>query len=75
MADGFVHTVHKGGQWMNEIEGGGAEVGGVHATKDEAVSVGRARAIQDGTEHVIHDEDGTISERNSYGADPASRPG
>ena len=32
---------------MNEIEGGGAEVGGVHATKDEAVSVGRARAIQD----------------------------
>ena len=27
MADGFIHTVHKDGQWVNEIEGG-AEFGG-----------------------------------------------
>jgi len=27
------------------------------------------------TEHVIHNQDGTISERNSYGNDPATRPG
>src|SRR6478736_9244336 len=26
------------------------------------------------TEHVIHNQDGTISERNSYGNDPATRP-
>jgi hypothetical protein len=26
-------------------------------------------------EHVIHNEDGTIAERISYGADPASRAG
>jgi hypothetical protein len=74
MANGFVHTVQKDGQWVNEIEGNGM-LGGVHATKDEAVSVGRARAHQDQTEHVIHKEDGTIGERNSYGNDPASRTG
>jgi hypothetical protein len=74
VADGFVHTVHKNGQWVNEIEGNG-EIGGVHATKAEAVSVGRARAKQDQTEHVIHNEDGKIGGRNSYGHDPASRPG
>jgi hypothetical protein len=34
---------------------------------------GRGRARQDQTEHVIHKQDGTIGERNSYGHDPASR--
>jgi len=74
MADGFIHTVHKDDQWVNEVEGG-ETIGGVHATKEEAVEVGRARARQDETEHVIHNQDGTISERNTYGNDPASRPG
>jgi hypothetical protein len=74
MADGFVHTVYKNAQWVNEIEGG-AEFGGGYANKDEAVAAGRGRAKQDKTEHVIHNQDGTISERNSYGNDPASRPG
>ena len=27
------------------------------------------------TEHVIHNEDGSIGERNSYGSDPSDRPG
>jgi hypothetical protein len=48
---------------------------GVHMTKEEALEVGRARARQDQTEHVIHNQDGTIGERNSYGNDPASSPG
>jgi hypothetical protein len=74
MAEGFIHTVFKDDQWINEVEGGEA-IGGVHATKEEAVSSGRARAEQDRTEHVIHNQDGTISERNSYGGDPASSPG
>jgi len=30
---------------------------------------------QDKTDHVIHNQDGTISGRNSYGNDPVSRPG
>jgi Uncharacterized protein conserved in bacteria (DUF2188) len=74
MATGFIHTVYKGGQWINEVEDG-SEIGGVHATKEEAVRAGRARAQQDRTEHVIHNQDGTVGERSSYGRDPASRPG
>jgi Uncharacterized protein conserved in bacteria (DUF2188) len=74
MATGFIHTVYKDGQWINEVEDG-SEIGGVHATKEEAVRAGRARAQQDETEHVIHNQDGTVGERSSYGRDPASRPG
>jgi hypothetical protein len=74
MADGFVHTVQRSGGWVNEIESG-AEFGGAHSTKEQAVSAGRARAMQDKTEHVIHNEDGTIGEQNSYGNDPSSSQG
>jgi hypothetical protein len=74
LAEGFVLTVYKNGQWVNEIESG-SEFGGPHSTKENAVAAGRARAKQDKTEHVIHNQDGTISERNSHGNDPASRPG
>lgn len=73
MAKGFIHTVFKGGQWVNEVEEG-VSFGGHHKTKEAAVEAGRARAQQDKTEHVIHNQDGTISERNSYGNDPASSP-
>jgi Uncharacterized protein conserved in bacteria (DUF2188) len=73
MADGFVRTVYKNDQWVNEIEGG-SSFGGTHA-KEEAVAAARERAKSDKTEHVIHNQDGTISERNSYGNDPVSRPG
>ena len=74
MADRFVHTVYKNDQWVNEIEGG-ASFGSPHPTKEDAVAAGRERAKSDKTDHVIHNQDGTISERNSYGNDPASRPG
>jgi hypothetical protein len=74
MAKGFIHTVYKDDRWVNDVEEG-EQLGGFHATKEEAVSAGRARAQQDRTEHVIHNEDGTIGERSSYGNDPASRPG
>jgi uncharacterized protein DUF2188 len=74
VAKGFIHTVFKDGQWVNEVEEG-ETIGGVHATKEEAVEVGRARAQQDQTEHVIHKQDGAIGQRNSYGNDPASSPG
>ena len=74
MADGFVHTVHKDSSWVNEIEGG-EQLPDAHATKLVAVAAGRDIAMQRKTEHVIHNEDGTISERNSYGNDPTRRPG
>ena len=74
MAKGFVHTVWKREQWVNEVEEGD-EFGGPHATKDAAVEAGRARAKTDKTEYVIHNQDGTISERSSYGNDPVSSAG
>jgi Uncharacterized protein conserved in bacteria (DUF2188) len=74
MARGFIHTVYKNEQWINEVEEG-STFGGPHSTKEEAVAAGRTRAQQDKTEHVIHNQDGTISERKSYGLDPASRVG
>lgn len=74
MAKGFIHTVYKDDQWVNEVEEG-EEFDGPHATKDAAVEAGRTRAKADKTEHVIHNQDGTISEHNSYGNDPVGSPG
>ena len=74
MATGFVHTVYKQGKWLNEIEGGD-ELAIRFVTKEVATEAGRQEAIARNTEHVIHNQDGTISERNSYGYDPVSRPG
>ena len=75
MAVGFVHTVHRQRRWLNEIEGDDAALSGRYETKDEAVAAGREEAMRRETEHVIHNEDGSIAERNSYGGDPAQRPG
>jgi hypothetical protein len=68
MARGWVHTVHKAGVWVNEIE----DVGEMssHHTKEEAVEAGRELARLRHTEHLIHHVDGTVAERNSYGGDP-----
>jgi Uncharacterized protein conserved in bacteria (DUF2188) len=74
MAEGFVHTVHADGSWRNTIEGA-PPLPGTYAIKAEAVEAGRAHAMQRETEHLIHNEDGSIAERNSYGGDPAHRPG
>jgi Uncharacterized protein conserved in bacteria (DUF2188) len=68
MARGWIHTVHRDGAWLNEEEGGGAL--SRHSTKAEAVEDGRQLARARRTEHVIHNVDGTIAERNSYGGDP-----
>src|SRR6185437_1747399 len=37
MAEGFIHTVYKNDEWVNEFEQG-AELGLPHATKEEAVA-------------------------------------
>jgi hypothetical protein len=73
MTRGWVHTVPRDGNWVNEIEDG--EVLGGHDRKEDAVAAGRDEAIRRQTEHVIHNADGTIAERNSYGSDPTSSPG
>ncbi|MGN7359957.1 DUF2188 domain-containing protein [Paenibacillus sp. SAF-054] len=63
-----VHTVPSPqGGWDNK-QGGSVTS---HAdTKAEAQKLGRLAALEDKTEHVIHNRDGRISESNSYGNDP-----
>jgi hypothetical protein len=75
MAEGFVHTVRREEGWANTIEGQDGALPGTYETKEAAVAAGREEAIRRKTEHVIHNEDTLIDERNSYGGDPADRPG
>ena len=75
MAEGFVHTVQRDGRWVNSVEGEQAPLPDSFDTKADAVEEGRGEARRRKTEHVIHNEDGSIAERNSYGSDPANRPG
>jgi Uncharacterized protein conserved in bacteria (DUF2188) len=72
MATPAIHTVPASGRWENKRAGEGSALSR-HETKEEAVEAGRAQAIRDQAEHIIHKEDGTIGERNSYGSDPRGR--
>jgi hypothetical protein len=74
LARRWIHTVHRNGVWVNEEEGKGTAISS-HGTKEEAVARGRQVAEPRTTEHVIHNLDGTIAERNSYGNDPYPPPG
>ena len=75
MAEGFVHTVRTGGRWVSRIEGDKPSNTATFTAKEMAVAVGRIEARRRRTEHVIHNDDGTIADRHSYGHDPAERPG
>ena len=75
MAEGFVHTVHVHGGWVNALEGQDRVFLGTFDTREEAVEAGREEASRRLTEHLIHNEDLSIAERNSYSGEPADRPG
>lgn len=62
-----VHTVPSGSGWANKQ--GGKETSH-HHTKANAEVAGRQQAKQNQTEHVIHNKNGQISGKNSYGNDP-----
>ena len=49
---------------------GGTRASNHAETKVEAVKLGKELAKNSGTEHVIHNKDGKIGEKNSYGNDP-----
>jgi hypothetical protein len=68
MARGWVHTVHKDGFWVNELEDGPRLSS--HSTKETAVAAGRLEAQGRRTEHLIHNLDGTIGERHVYAGNP-----
>jgi hypothetical protein len=72
---GEVHTVFRDGQWRNEL-GGGPDLGGTHATKEQAVSTRRDEARQRGVEHMIHTtKTGRSARRTATATNPRSVPG
>jgi hypothetical protein len=42
----------------------------VHGTQREAIAAARKTAVRQGSEMLIHGENGRIRERNTYGTDP-----
>lgn len=76
MAKGDIHTVPHDGGWANRVEGG-ERVSNTAPIKTEAQSTGRDMARDRGVEHLIHNRDGTIGERNTYprSRDPRSSKG
>ena len=73
LAEGFVHTVYRDGRWRNYIEGEQDWLRGAFRSKETAVVAGGVEARWRNTEHVIHDEDNRISERNSYSDNRGTR--
>jgi hypothetical protein len=64
---GNVHTVPNGSSWSNKVNG---EVVSNHNSKETAVERGRSIARGNESEHVIHNRNGQIGQKNSYGNDP-----
>jgi hypothetical protein len=56
----------QGKGWVNEVKG---EIVSKHQRKDTAVERGRTIAKEIATEHSIHNLDGTIGRKNSYGGE------
>lgn len=71
MANNRIHLVPAGEKWRI-IGENNDETFAETETKKEAEEVGRRIAREKGTEFVIHNEDGTISDSDSFGNDPAS---
>jgi hypothetical protein len=69
MADGDIHTSKQGDKWVNKAEGN-QRASNSAPTKAEAQKIGRDMAKERGVEHIIHNQDGRIGERNTY---PRSR--
>jgi hypothetical protein len=70
MAKANVHTVPHEEGWANRRDGA-KRVSKIFKTKAEAQAAGRKVAMRERVEHLIQNRDGQVSERNSYGNDPA----
>jgi hypothetical protein len=69
-----VWTVPHGEAWANKREGA-KRASKIFATKAAAQSAGRKTAMREQVEHLIHNRDGEVGERNSYGNDPRNVSG
>ena len=68
-ADPAIHTIFRNYEWVNVREGSRRALG-KYPTKAAAQADGRSRAMRDKVEHIVHNKDGQIAIRNSYGSDP-----
>ena len=64
-----IHTIRRPGGWGNK-SAGASRVSKVYPTKAAAQAAGRKTAINQKAEHIIHNMNGKIGSRNSYGNDP-----
>lgn len=68
------HVVPHNGNW--EVRSAGNErVTRQTRTQAEAINVARGITINQGSEMLIHRQDGRIRERNTYGEDPNPQRG
>jgi hypothetical protein len=72
--EGDVHVVRHDDAWHVKVEGR-ADPLSTHDTQEEAVEIAREAARAAKRELLIHGRDGAIVSRDSYGSDPADRPG
>jgi hypothetical protein len=66
MADGDIHTLPLGAEWINQAEGGEGVIGSPHRSRAEAERVGRQLADERRVEHVVHDADERIASRDDF---------
>ena len=64
-----IHSVHRPDGWGN-LSAGASKVSKIYPTKVEAQAAGRQTAINQKAEHIVHNLNGQIGSRNSYGNDP-----
>jgi len=75
MPQGDIETYYEDGQWKNKRDGAQRAFGAGYSSKEDAIVAGREAARGDKVEHIIKNQDGVISEKNSYGNDPRNVPG
>lgn len=64
-----IHTVHRPSGWGN-LSSGASKVPKIYPNKAEAQTAGRKTAMNQHAEHIVHNLNGKIASRNSYGKDP-----
>lgn len=69
MATKQIHTVRRGSGWGN-LKAGASKAPKAYATKAQAQAAGRKTVINQKAEHIVHNPNGKIGSRNSYGSDP-----
>jgi len=71
---GDVHVVPGEKGWKVEVEGQG-RASGIHETQEVAWEQAKGIAERNKSEALLHGQDGTIRERNTYGHDPVKTKG